>query len=128
MSVTLEQAMAPLGIEPDKLSDYRVEADRVLMKLVRKPNEVIIWKASGEVEKIPSRSITIAKGEEIMQAASPEVLAFADNPGEEEASVDLGYVEYTGKSITRADVSAHIKARTARRAAKLAASRKLAAG
>ncbi len=123
MAVTLEQAMAPLGIEPDKLSDYRVEAGRVLMKLVRKPNEVIVWNASGEVEKIPSRSITIVKGEEIMKATSPEVLAFADNPGEEEASVDLGYVEYKGASITKADVSAHIKTRAARRAAKRKAAR-----
>lgn len=120
MPLTLEDAMEALGLEPDQLSDYKVEADRILMKLVRRPREVISWRPDTEPEYLPSLSNTIAKGEELLKVASPEVIAFADSPGEDRPSVDLAYVEYTGKTLTKADVVAHIKARAKRRKAKRA--------
>ena len=115
-AITLEDAMEALGYEPDQFSDYRVEADRVLMKLNRKPREVIIWTPDGGVEKTPSFSLTIAKGEELVKTAASDAISLADEKG-----VDLGYVEYDGKKLTKANVTAHIKAQEKRRAVKRAA-------
>lgn len=117
-AITLEDAMEALGYEPDMFSDYRVESDRVLMKLNRKPREVIVWTPDGKVEKIPSFALTIAKGEELVKTAAPDAIKLAD-----EAGVDLGYVEYDGKKLTKANVTAHIKAQEKRREAKRAAAR-----
>lgn len=115
MTLTLEDAMTALGYEPDQFSDYRVEADRVLMKLTRNPNEVVVWRTDGSVEVIPSLSLTIAKGEELLEVASSEAIRFAGESG-----IDLAYVEYKGGKLAKSDVVAHIAVVAKRRAAKRA--------
>ena len=115
MALTLEDAMTALGYEPDQFSDYRVESKRVLMKLNRRPNEVVVWKPDGSVKVVPSLSLTIAKGEELLKIAAPEAIKFASESG-----IDLAYVKYKGGKLDKADVVAHIAMVQKRRMAKRA--------